>query len=167
MGRREYRFLTTWLIAADREPIFDLLVDSARWPEWWPGVIEAVETEPGDANGIGRRGHYEWRSTIPYPVRFEVVSTRFERPSLLEGDASGGLVGTGRWRLFAAEPGAARGGGPLTAVTYEWNVTTPKVWMNVLAPIAAPVFRWNHDRIMAAGGEGLAHRLGVRLEAGA
>jgi hypothetical protein len=162
---REYRFLTSWLIAADREPVFDLLWDSAHWPEWWPGVIEAAETDPGDPEtGIGRRGRYEWRSTIPYPVRFEVVATRIERPRLLEGDASGGLVGTGRWRLFAADDDAARQG-PLTAVTYEWNVRTPKAWMNLLAPIAAPVFRWKHDRIMAAGGRGLARRLGADLVA--
>jgi hypothetical protein len=160
---REYRFLTTWLLAAEREPIFDLLWDSARWPEWWPGVVEATETDPGDpVTGVGRRGRYEWRSTIPYPVTFDVVSTRVERPFLLEGEATGGLVGTGRWRLFPAE-----GDAPLTAVTYEWNVRTPKAWMNLLAPIAAPVFRWNHDRIMAAGGRGLARRLGVSLEAGA
>jgi hypothetical protein len=95
-------------------------------------------------------------------VRFDVVATRVERPSLLEGEATGGLVGTGRWRLFEAD--ADR---PLTAVTYEWNVRTPKAWMNLLAPIAAPVFRWNHDRIMAAGGRGLAQRLGTTLEAGA
>jgi hypothetical protein len=162
---REYRFLTTWLLAADREPIFERLWDSARWPEWWPGVIEAVETDPGDpATGVGRRGRYEWRSTIPYPVRFEVVSTRVEPPHLLEGEASGGLVGTGRWRLFAAD--RESGESALTAVTYEWNVRTPKAWMNLLAPIAAPVFRWNHDRIMAAGGAGLARRLGTTLEAG-
>ena len=166
MRRREYRFLTTWLLAAEREPIFELLWDSARWPEWWPGVVEAVETDPGDGSGIGRRGRYQWRSTIPYPVRFEVVSTRVERPALLEGEASGGLVGTGRWRLFEGEPDGARNGLPLTAVVYEWNVRTPKAWMNVLAPIAAPVFRWNHDRIMAAGGAGLARRLGATLEAG-
>jgi hypothetical protein len=160
---REYRFLTTWLLAAEREPIFELLWDSARWPEWWPGVIAAEETDPGDpASGLGRRGRYEWRSTIPYPVRFEVVATRVEPPALLEGEATGGLVGTGRWRLFAG----GRDEPPLTAVTYEWNVRTPKAWMNVLAPIAAPVFRWNHDRIMAAGGRGLARRLGVQLEAG-
>lgn len=152
---RRYRFLTAWLIAAERERVFDALWDSERWPEWWPGVAEAVETEPGNADGIGRRGRYEWRSRIPYPVRFEVVSTRVERPSLLEAEASGAFEGTGRWRLFG-EPG-------VTAVLYDWDVRASKRWMRALAPIADPLFRWNHDQLMRAGGEGLARHLGVPL----
>jgi hypothetical protein len=35
--------------------------------------------------------------------------------------------------------------------------------MNLLAPIARPLFKWNHDVVMHWGGEGLARRLGVRL----
>jgi len=156
-GRRQYRFLTTWLLESPREPVFDLLWDSARWPEWWPGVIEATELEAGDldAGGAGRRGRYEWRSFVPYPVRFEVVATRIERPALLEGEATGELEGVGRWRLFEQQ-GA-------TAVLYEWNVRTTKRWMNLIGPVAAPVFRWNHDYVMRGGGGGIARELGVRL----
>jgi hypothetical protein len=29
-------------------------------------------------------------------------------------------------------------------------------WMRFIAPIAAPVFRWNHDGVMRAGAQGLA-----------
>lgn len=154
---REYRFLTTWVLEAAREPIWEALWDSARWPEWWPGVVEAEELEPGDAHGIGRRGNYRWRSRIPYPVRFEIVSTRVEPPHLLEGRASGELTGVGCWRLYEQESSGT------TAVLYDWNVTTTKAWMNAAAPLAAPVFRWNHDQVMAAGGRGLAELLGVRL----
>jgi hypothetical protein len=152
---REYRFLTTWVLEAERERVFEMIWESERWPQWWRGVIEAAEVSPGDEGGIGRRGRYEWRSTIPYPVRFEVVTTRIERPALLEGSASGELEGVGRWRLFAAADA--------TAVLYEWNVRTTKRWMNLVAPLAAPVFRWNHDRIMRRGGEGLARELDARL----
>jgi hypothetical protein len=35
--------------------------------------------------------------------------------------------------------------------------------MNLLAPIARPVFKWNHDYVMQRGGEALARRLGARL----
>ena len=157
MARREYRFLTSWLLESPREPVFELLWDSARWPEWWPGVIEASEIAAGDveAGGVGRHGRYLWRSFVPYPVRFEVVATRIERPALLEGRASGELEGVGRWRLF--EQGEA------TAVLYEWNVRTTKPWMNLIGPVAAPVFRWNHDYVMRGGGRGIARELGVRL----
>jgi len=32
-----------------------------------------------------------------------------------------------------------------------------------LAPLARPIFEWNHNGVMRAGGEGLARHLGVRL----
>jgi hypothetical protein len=35
--------------------------------------------------------------------------------------------------------------------------------MNVLAPVARPLFAWNHDHVMRSGGEGLARLLGARL----
>ena len=50
-----------------------------------------------------------------------------------------------------------------TTVTYEWNVRTTKPWMNVAAPLARPIFRWNHNVVMHQGGEGLAALLGARL----
>ena len=56
--------------------------------------------------------------------------------------------GVGRWRFFEQ--------GGVTAVVYEWNVETTARWMNVLAPLGRPAFEWNHDRVMQAGGEGLA-----------
>jgi hypothetical protein len=78
-----------------------------------------------------------------------------ERPRLLEGIASGELAGVGRWRVF--------GDDGVTAAVYEWNVETTARWMNVLAPLGGRAFEWNHDRIMRAGGEGLAKLLGARL----
>lgn len=154
-NQRRYRFLTAWLIEAERERVFDAIWFSERWPEWWRGVVEATEQAPGDEDGIGRRGRYEWRSRIPYPVRFEVVVTRNERPALLEGDVSGGLQGTGRWRFYEQ--------GGITAVLYEWEVATTKRWMNLLGPIAGPAFRWNHDQVMRNGALGLAELLDARL----
>ena len=154
MRERRYRFLTTWLLEAPREAVFEAIWDAARWPEWWPGVISAVETDPGSETGVGRRGSYVWRSRIPYPVSFDVVATRIERPWLLEGRASGDLEGVGRWRLFS-EAGQ-------TAALYEWDVGTTKPWMNLIAPLAGPIFRWNHEQLMQAGGTGLAGHLDMR-----
>jgi hypothetical protein len=96
-----------------------------------------------------------WKSLLPYRVEFEVTTTRIERPHLMEGDAVGELSGVGCWRLYEQDG--------VTAVLYEWNVATSKAWMNVLAPIARPVFEWNHDWVMARGGEGIAALLGCRL----
>jgi len=69
-------------------------------------------------------------------------------PSRLEARATGELAGTGRWTLTSADGG--------TLVRYDWDVRTTRRWMNLLAPAARPVFRWNHDELMREGGEGLA-----------
>jgi uncharacterized protein YndB with AHSA1/START domain len=151
----EYRFLTTWLLEADREPVWDAIYDSERWPEWWRGVLSTVRLEEGEPDGVGQLGRYVWKSKLPYELEFEMRTTQVERPHLLAGDASGQLAGTGTWRLYE-ENGT-------TAVVYEWNVGTTKRWMNLLTPIARPVFAWNHDYVMRNGGEGIARLLGCRL----
>jgi uncharacterized protein YndB with AHSA1/START domain len=151
----DYRFLTTWLLDCGREPVWDAIYESEAWPRWWRGVERAERLAAGDALGIGQRGRYVWRSAIPYAVEFEIRTTRVEPPHLLEGEATGGLEGTGRWRLFEQ--------GEVTAVLYEWNVSTTKRWMNAIAPLARPVFEWNHDWVMRNGGRGLAQLLGCRL----
>ena len=151
----EYRFLTTWLLEADRERVWDAIYDSDSWPGWWRGVEEAERLEDGDENGIGQYGRYVWRSRLPYRVEFFVRSTVVDRPHLLEGEASGDLAGIGRWRLYEQDG--------VTAVVYEWTVRTTKRWMNLLAPVGKPIFAVNHDWVMRNGGEGLARQLGCRL----
>jgi hypothetical protein len=118
-------------------------------------VVSVDELDPGDAEGRGSRHAIEWRSKLPYPLTFEFTTNVVERPALMQGDAKGELDGMGRWRLFEQDG--------VTAVLYEWHVETTKPWMNLLAPVGRPLFRWNHDTVMRWGGEGLARRVGSRL----
>lgn len=150
-----YRFCTTWVLEADRERVWDVIYESDSWSEWWPGIESTTRLSEGDSGGIGQRGVYEWRARVPYTVRFEIVSTVVERPYRLGGDAKGDLEGSGLWRFFAE--------GGTTAAIFDWNVRAMKPWMNLLAPVAKPVLRSNHDWVMRNGGEGLARRLGARL----
>jgi len=151
----DYAFLTTWLLDSPRQPVWDAIYDQGHWPQWWEGVEEAEEIGPGDDNGLGAVSRMVWKSLLPYRVEFEITTTHVERPHLMQADAVGELTGVGRWRLFE-EAG-------VTAVLYEWNVATTRAWMNLLAPVARPVFEWNHDWVMARGGEGIANLLGCRL----
>ena len=59
-----YRFLTTWLLEAPRQPVWDAIYDARRWPEWWRGV-ERTEVV-GD-----RLWRSSWRSVLPYTLEFE------------------------------------------------------------------------------------------------
>ena len=152
-----YRFLTTWLLEAPRRRAWDVLHDATSWPEWWDGVERVEQHAPGDDRGAGGRYTIAWRSRIPYPLEFEFRVDEVEEPHRMAGRAFGDLEGTGVWRLWEE--------GGLTAVVYDWQVATTKPWMNLVAPIARPVFRWNHDVVMRQGGEGLARRTGGRLVA--
>ena len=155
MDMAEYAFLTAWRVSAPREEVFEVLHASERWPEWWRGLERVVKLEDGDADGRGSLGRYTWRSVLPYRLEFDMRITDVERPHRMEGHAVGELAGTGSWRLYEDE-GA-------TAVLFEWRVRTTRRWMNALAPLAGPIFKWNHDWIMREGGRGLARRLGAEL----
>ena len=151
-----YEFLTTWLLDAPIERVFDVLHDSKRYPAWWEGVQSVKVLEEGDEDSVGELDRFSWRSVLPYTLEFDLRVTRVERPHLIEGSATGELEGIGTWRLFE---------GPGTAVVYDWRVRTTQTWMNVLGPLARPAFSWNHDLVMRQGGHGLATRLNATLVA--
>lgn len=156
MPTARYRFLTTWVLEAPRQAVWDVIYAVERWPEWWRGVEFVQKIADGNENGIGSVYRHRWRSRLPYTVGFDIRTTRIEPPFVLEGEARGELEGVGRWRFYE---------GDVTAVTYEWRVRTTRAWMNALAPIGRPVFVWSHNVVMRWGGECLAERLGVRLVA--
>jgi len=135
--------------------VFQAIWDSDRWPSWWRGVEAVTTLEEGDAEGVGSLGRYVWKSKLPYRLEFDTRITLVERPHRMEGQASGELAGTGTWRLYEEDG--------VTAAVYDWNVRTTAPWMNLLAPIARPVFAWNHDVVMGWGAEGLSKLLGARL----
>jgi uncharacterized protein YndB with AHSA1/START domain len=151
----EYRFLTTWLLESPVEPVWDAIFDQRAWPGWWRGVERVVEIDPGEESGVGSHSRMTWRSVLPYDVVFEARTRTVVKPYLIEAEASGDLIGTGRWRFFERDG--------VTAALYEWNVATSKVWMNALAPVLRPVFEWNHNWVMRNGGTGIAALLGCRL----
>ena len=150
---KQYQFVTTWFLEATPEAVFDALLHSESWPDWWRGVTRVEELERGDADGLGNVRRYTFRSLLPYSLTFQMRSTMIDRPSVLAGDASGDLVGRGRWSLTPAEGGVT--------VRYDWQVATTREWMNVLAPITGPIFAWNHDLVMRWGEEGLRGHLGL------
>jgi uncharacterized protein YndB with AHSA1/START domain len=151
----DYQFVTIWKVPAPQQRVWDLILASDQWPSWWRGVEKVQTLKNGDADHVGSIVRYTWKSKLPYRLIFDMETTRVEPISLIEGRAIGELQGVGRW-TFMHEPG-------VTTVRYDWRVETTKAWMNVLAPVARPFFRWNHDIVMGWGGEGLARKLGVDL----
>src|SRR5919202_5119807 len=128
----DYEFVTIWQLEAPIEEVWEEICHPERWPGWWRGVESVVELKPGDENGVGSLHRYVWKSRLPYELAFDMQTTWVESPVALEGVARGELEGTGRWRLFHEDG--------ITTVRYTWKVRTTKPWMNLLAPLARPIF---------------------------
>jgi uncharacterized protein YndB with AHSA1/START domain len=150
-----YDFVTRWHLDAPIDAVFEELLLVEQWPAWWHGVEDVVELERGGADRVGSRWRYTWKSVLPYRLVFDMRVTRVQWPVAIDGAAMGELAGQGLWRLFGERDG--------TLVRYEWNVATTSRWMNLLAPLARPLFAWNHDVVMRRGGQGLARRLQDRV----
>jgi hypothetical protein len=143
----EYAFVTRWSFNAPVERVWEKIADAERWPTWWKYVRAVEVLDPGDANGAGRVLRMTWWTRLPYSLSFVITSRVVDPPHYLEGDAVGDLVGQGIWRLRQVDE--------ITDVRYDWEVRTTKWWMNFLAPLARPLFDWNHAGVMKAGEEAL------------
>jgi uncharacterized protein YndB with AHSA1/START domain len=161
---KDYQFVTIWRVEAPIEAVWNEIYHATEWPTWWKGVEKVVEISKGDELGVGGVHRYTWKSKLPYRLSFNVKTVRVEPPRLLEGIAIGELQGRGLWQL--STDGHDMTGGNRTGATivrYDWNVETTKRWMNLLTPLARPLFEWNHNVVMNWGAEGLAKRLGVSV----
>ena len=149
----DYEFVSLWRIPAPIEAVWEAIFHSERWTTWWSGLERVVELERGDANCIGCVRRFTWRGWLPYTLVVDMRVTRVEPPVTLESLATGELEGVGTWQLAGEDAG--------TVARYTWNVRTTKPWMNALAPVARPLFQWNHDAVMRGGEQGLKRLLGV------
>lgn len=153
----QFEFVTVWHIEAPLPEVCDVVSDCRRWPLWWDAVEKVEEVDPGDHAGVGSLRRFTWRGRLPYRLSFDVRVTRIVPLTLLEGEASGEVVGIGRWQ-FSRD-------GDITVVRYEWQVDVARGWMKWVAPLARPLFKWNHDQVMRQGAEGMARLLNARLVA--
>ncbi|MDQ4503487.1 SRPBCC family protein [Sinomonas sp. ASV322] len=151
----QYSFVTRWDIDAPSEQVWDVIVDSKAYPQWWKYVARVDLIRPGDKDGIGRVDRVHWTTALPYSLTFESEIIVREPPRVLEFVARGQLQGSGRWELGEADG--------TTTTIFRWKVATTKLWMNLAGHLLRPAFRWNHDVLMKEGGEALARRLGSRI----
>ena len=149
----DYEFVTRWTFDAPLARVWDEIYHPERWSDWWKAVLAVSLIEPGDELGVGTLRRYTWRGMLPYRLTFDMRTTLVEPLARLEGIATGELDGVGKW-TFDADGGKTR-------VLYEWTVRATKKWMQLTAPVARPLFEWNHDVVMRWGFEGLSERLAV------
>lgn len=149
----DYRFETTWRLPVSQEDAWALLVDGEGWPRWWPSVRQVERLSGGSPDGLGRRFRFHFSTRLPYTLTFEAELVEVVEPTRLVAVATGELAGT--WTCDLAQAGDN------VLVRHIWAVSTTRRWMNALAPLARPVFSWNHASLMRDGGHGFARHLGT------
>ncbi len=139
-----YTLVSVWHLQAPLEGVWECLSHPERWPIWWPYVEQVEILSSGDPiTGTGSIHRHCWSTCLPYRLCFTLETLEVKAPRRVKARVYGDLVGIGRCRLRAC--------GGLVVVRFDWHVHTTKAWMNALAPLARPVFHWNHHRVMAAG----------------
>lgn len=147
-----FEYLSDWRLDAPPEAVWRAITAVEHWPRWWPHV-RRVQTlregrRGGDAEGLGARRRIDWRTRLPYGFTLEVEVVEVQRLRRLVGRAVGDLEGLGTWEL--------RPQGAGTQLHYRWQLALNRRWMRLVAPVMAPLFRWNHEGVMRAGAVGLA-----------
>ena len=150
-GSAHFDLVSHWRLAAPVDQVWSALTQPESWPTWWPYVRSVQTLRAGAADGLGAVRRIEWATRLPYRVQVEIEAVEVVRHERLRGRSQGHLQGEGLWLL--------RPDGGCTNVTYLWRVELRKPWMRALAPLLAPVFRWNHDGLMRAGSAGLTRFL--------
>ena len=158
MPANDYQFVTRWRLPATVEQVTDLLDDTETLIRIWPSLYtRATVAEPGGEHGVGRVMMVETKGHLPYTLRWSFRVTESRHPYGYSIEAWGDMVGRGVWTF---EPD-----GDATRVTYDWRVRTEKPLLKLLSPLLKPLFKANHDRVMADGERGLRAELERRRTA--
>lgn len=147
----QFDLVSHWRLQAPVERVWAALCDPAGWPQWWPSVRQVSTLREGGPGGVGSLRRIHWSTRLPYRIVIEVEAVESVRHQRLRSRSHGTFDGEGLWLL--------RADGSCTDVTCVWRVRLGTRWMRWSAPLLAPWFRWNHDRVMRAGEAGLRRLL--------
>jgi hypothetical protein len=150
-----YTFRTVFVLAAAPGEVTAAVLAPSPWLTGLGHVRELERL----ADGHGERGP-RYRVTVaaalpPYRLRWELEAVRVVPGRHLDWRATGDLEGEGSWQLRAADAG--------TEVISTARLHTTRRWMNLLAPVARPLFVRNHDLVMRAGIDALAGHLDAEV----
>jgi carbon monoxide dehydrogenase subunit G len=150
-----YKFESEWELEAPIDRVFELLTHPEDFQRWWPSVTDSRRIEEGDDDGVGAVAAYTLQSPVFYSMDFQAKALEVDRPRRIHTLVRGDLIGTGTYLL---EQQQSR-----TKVVFLWYVATTRRWMNLVAPVARPLFVWAHHHVMREGATAMAAQLGGRL----
>jgi hypothetical protein len=151
----DYVFRSVFELTAPRTAVFDAALAPERWLPELHHVRRVERLAPGAADGQGARYRTIVSAAAPYRLGWEMTAVRVVAPELIRWRAEGDLAGSGVWELESTGAG--------TRVTSTAHLRTTRWWMNLLEPVARPLFVRNHDVVMRAGVETLAGQLGAEV----
>lgn len=141
---REYRFDHRWTLPLPADRLFDVLVDVAGYPAWWPQVRAVARVDEDTAHVVAR-------SRLPYALDLQLTRVVQDRASgVLEARLGGRLEGWARWTLTPV--------GTATTVRYEQEVVVHGLLMSLGSRVARPLLEANHDAMMRGARDGLLSR---------
>lgn len=152
-----FDLVSHWRLDAPVPQVWRAITETEHWPRWWPGVVGVRKLRRGDGTGVGLLQEITFRTGLGYRLHLQLEVTEVLKGERLRARAGGTLAGEGIWLLHQALPEA----GGHTDVTFVWRVTPPPGILRWTAPLLAPLFRWNHKRVMRAGRLGLTKYLGL------
>lgn len=153
MTHTKYHFVTTFTLAAPLPQVWDVILDYQQWPVWWKGVkkISVIPTKKAskDKQLVCHIG-------FPfYTLYCTLTLDKVVEHNMIHILSHRDLEGIGVFTF--AEKNAA------TTVTFTWDVKTTKFWMNLVAPLAKPIFIHSHYLVMNWFAKGLAKHLHTTL----
>jgi hypothetical protein len=149
--RGQFAFFDEWRLAAALDAVWATVRDVEAWPDWWPSVRSVTPV----SGGTPQTWEFRFRTRLPYDMAFAAELRGDDPLAGVEAQVTGRVRGRGRCRAAAIDGG--------TLVRFDWWVQPQLTWMRVVAPVARPVFRWNHRALMAEGASSLARRLDTHL----
>ena len=136
--------------------VWETLARSEEWIHWWRWLKDVEVLNEGNGQGIGHRVRHEVSSPLGYSLRYIGLITRASEPVMSRFEAEGDLEGRGQFSIERTDADS-------TLIVFHWLVETPKTWMNLLAPVARPIFVWNHHRLMGDFARDLAEACSAEL----
>lgn len=154
MAVDRYRLGYEWRVAGSIEDAFYFISHIRTWPDWWPEIIVAVQSEAiGDTVAVGQSARMQAKSFLPYHLDWLTTVRRLEPPCLIEVDSSVRLSGGfGLQGIICFELRQA-GDEVIITNSQEMDAARPLPWP--LKPLAARLFQFNHGFAMARGQVGL------------
>lgn len=161
MTPRLFNLSSTWHLPAAPEAVWAIIADvDMSWPDWWPHCSFAAPLTRTEAKSSSQAdvltatiAYLNFKAALGYTLTITIHPTSVAAPSEIDFDAGGHLEGTGRVSLSPESQGQE------TRMDIEWRVRPTQRWMNLLTPVAAPIFTAAHALMMRQGQAGLVRAL--------